>query len=89
MAKDLQRIKSKYGEKMMKLCRDNFIQILDDEGVLSQILEQYFYPQRKLAEDLIEQNRVDSFKQYIFSKVKIQDKASAKTGLSAAGNSSV
>ena len=84
MAKDLQRIKSKYGEKMMKLCRDNFIQILDDEGVLSQILEQYFYPQRKLAEDLIEQNRVDSFKQYIFSKVKIQDKASVKTGLSAA-----
>ena len=42
MDKDLQRIKHKYGEKMMHLCRKHFPQILETEGTLTQILEQSF-----------------------------------------------
>lgn len=33
--KDLQFIKSKFGEKIMHLCRESFPKILENEGVLS------------------------------------------------------
>ena len=72
--KDLQYIKSKFGEKMMHLCRENFPKILENEGVLSQLLNQYFCHNRNLAEDILEQDKLESFRDFIFAKVNVQEK---------------
>lgn len=70
MDKDLKWIKKNYGEKMMHLARSLFPQILETEGLLPQILKDHFDKNTALANDIESQNKIDEFKDYIFSFVK-------------------
>ena len=65
--KDLEIIKKKYGENMMKLCRSFFSSILEEEGRLLSILLSNFYPSHTLYDDLEEQNLLEDFKNFIYS----------------------
>ena len=72
MNEDLKRIKKKYGEDMMHLCRDLFPTILEHEGLLSKLIEERFYPDKKLAYNIIVGNVEDEFKNYIYSYVDVE-----------------
>ena len=73
MNKDLRYIKRYYGEKMMHLCRELFPTILEKEGVLFKILEENFYYNKFLYDDIIKDNRVIDFKDFIYSKYYDKD----------------
>ncbi len=51
MNEDLKRIKKKYGEDMMHLCRDLFPTILEHEGLLSKLIEENFAPNKSLYQE--------------------------------------
>jgi len=68
MNQDLKLIKKKYGENMMHLCRELFATILDNSpGILPKLLQDYFYPSHYLYEDLIKENCVADFKNYLYN----------------------
>ena len=67
--KDLEIIKKKYGENMMKLCRKLFPSILEEEGVLSKIILSNFYPNHNLYDDIINNELETSFKNYIYNMI--------------------
>jgi len=75
MNNDLKIIKKYYGENMMHLCRELFSTILEIEGLLSKIMLDTFAPNRFLYEDIIEQNKIESFKNNIYelSNLEIED----------------
>ncbi len=73
MNKDLKIIKKKYGERMMKLCRELFPTLLEKEGLLSRLLLEHFEPTRFLYEDIISNELVIDFKGYIYSLVNIEE----------------
>jgi len=73
MQYDLKMIKKKYGEKMSHLCRTLFPSILETEGLLYSLLKSKFHPSRFLYDDLVENNLVDSFKNFIFSLLEIEE----------------
>ena len=56
--KDLKYIKKHYGEKMAHLCRAYFPTVLEQEGLLSNILDATFDHTRYLAEDLEYSNKL-------------------------------
>lgn len=64
---DEKRIRKLYGENMWHLCRKLFPTILETEGLLSGILERYFYPSRFLYEDIVNNHLEDKFKEYIWN----------------------
>ena len=66
---DLDRIKDKYGENMMHLCRELFPTLLDRNGLLFETMLSYFYPTHFLYEDLINNSKVSLFQEYILSKI--------------------
>jgi len=66
---ELDRIKKLYGEKFAKLCRDLFPTILEHKGVLLNVLENYFEPNRFLYNDIIEQGQKYTFQSYIYEIV--------------------
>ena len=66
MNSDLKLIKKKYGEKMSHLCRELFPVILEQEGLLSKLLLDHFEPNHLLYEDIVKDNAVNSFKNYIY-----------------------
>lgn len=68
--KDLKFIKKFYGEKMMHLCREFFPTILDEEGKLSQIMQNNFSPTKALYDQLIIQNATEDFRKFIVLKSK-------------------
>ena len=72
MNKDLKIIKKKYGERMMKLCRELFPTMLEKEGLLSRLLLEHFEPSRFLYEDIISNELDIDFKVYIYSLVNIE-----------------
>ena len=72
MGKDLQWIKNKYGERMMILCRDSFPKLLETEGLMPSLLEKYFFRNRNLAQDILEQDKLDSFKAFLYSKIDVE-----------------
>ena len=72
MNKDLKIIKKKYGERMMKLCRELFPTLLEKEGLLSRLLLEHFEPSRFLYEDIISNELDIDFKVYIYSLVNIE-----------------
>ena len=75
LSKELKDIKKKYGEKFMHICRDNFPTLLEKEGILTQVLDQYFAPNSKSIGDDIENNNVlIDFKNFIFSKANVEKK---------------
>ena len=65
--KDLEIIKKKYGENMMKLCRKLFPSILEEEGVLSKIILSNFYPNHNLYDDIIDNKLENNFKNYNYN----------------------
>lgn len=65
--KDLHLIKKKYGEDMAHLCYKLFPTILETEGLLYKILISNFYPSRLLHNDIIKNNLVNHFQNYIYS----------------------
>ena len=69
--KDLEIIKKKYGENMMKLCRELFPSILEEEGVLSKIILSNFYPNHNLYDDIIDNKLENNFKNYIYVSIII------------------
>ena len=67
MNSDLKIIKKKYGENMMKLCRELFPTILENDKVLSKIMLDNFDPSHSLYDDICSCDVVDDFKNYIYS----------------------
>ena len=70
MQKELQLIKSKYGEGMMHFARGNFSTILETDGLLFKTLSSHFNYSKELFEDIEENNLEDDFRNYIYSFVK-------------------
>ena len=64
---DLKLIKKYYGEDMMHLCRKVFPTILEYPGLLFSIIESNFAHNKFLYNDLINQDMVQGFKNYIYS----------------------
>ena len=69
MVDDLKLIKNKYGEKMMHFCRKNFSTILEQPGLLYKMLSDIFFPYRYIVDDLVDNDLVFSFVEYIYSKL--------------------
>lgn len=70
MNKDLKIIKKKYGEKMAHLCKSMFSTILEVPNLLSTILMNHFAFNKDLYDDLVEQDKLMSFKDFIYSIYK-------------------
>ena len=69
MTDELKRIKKKYGEEMMHLCRSLFSTLLEEENALYNILINNIAPTKLLYNDLVKNDLVDDFKKYILSFV--------------------
>ena len=79
MNQDLKIIKKKYGENMEKLCRQIFPVLLETEGLLSKLMLENFEPNHTLYKDIIDQNIEDSFKDYIYSLLDVEENKGVKT----------
>lgn len=73
MNSELKQIKKIYGEETMHLCRTLFPTILEHEGLLSNILAEHFAPTRFLAAEIIKEDKVNEFKNYIYGFFYIDD----------------
>ena len=71
---DLRIIKKKYGEEMMHLCRRLFSTLLDEPGLLPKQMLKLFEPTRFLYEDIVKNNLIDDFKDYVYSSIPPEDK---------------
>ena len=69
MNEDLKVIKKKYGENMMKLCRENFPSLLEQEGLLSQLMLEHFVPSHELYDDIVNNGLDTDFKNYMYDIV--------------------
>lgn len=78
MNSDLKIIKKKYGEDMMKLVRKLFPTLLEEEGLVSRIILNNFYPYHDLYTSIVSNGMEELFKEYIYNQVK-KDKAKEKT----------
>lgn len=64
---DLKLIKKYYGEKMMHLCREFFPTLLESPGLLSDLILKNFEPSKFLYEDLVKNEKIYEFKDYIYN----------------------
>ena len=64
---DLKMIKKYYGEEMMHLCKKLFPTLLEEEGKLFSILSEHFAYNKFLYNDIINQDMVISFTNFIYS----------------------
>ena len=69
MNEELKKIKKKYGEELMHLCRKLFPTILETPNLLYSILEEHFCFSKMLASDIIKNNLIRQFEIYINSFV--------------------
>ena len=67
MSKELILIKNKYGEEMMHFARENFSTILEQEGLLFELLSNHFDYSKNLLSDIKKQNKEEQFINYIYS----------------------
>lgn len=72
MNQELKIIKKKYGEQMAHLCRSLFPTILETEGLLLKILTSKFNEDRLLYSTIIENNKEEDFKDYIYSFIEVK-----------------
>ena len=72
MNDDLKLIKKHYGENMMHLCRELFPTILEEEGLLFELISSHFYYNRELYDDIISNGLKDKFKDYIYGLIDIE-----------------
>ncbi|MGN1200956.1 MAG: hypothetical protein ACI4R8_01645 [Candidatus Caccovivens sp.] len=68
--KDLEFLKKHYGEQFSHLCRELFPTLLEQEGLLSEIISNKFAPTFSLAKDL--KGQEENFKAYIYSLVDVE-----------------
>ena len=62
-----------YGENFMKLCRELFPTLLEQEGLLTEILTSSFSANsRTLYEDIMKNGLEDELKNYIYNKVDVE-----------------
>ena len=73
MNQDLKIIKKKYGEEMMHLCRELFPTLLEQEGLLPNLLFHSFHESHSIARDILENNLEFDFKNYIYSLVDVEN----------------
>lgn len=78
---DLKWIKKHYGEKFSHLCRELFPSLLDSKGLLSKLISDHFMPSRELYYDLIQQNLIVAFKNYIYKLANIDTQELKSTNL--------
>ena len=78
MNSDLKLIKKKYGEETSHLCRELFPIILEQEGLLPKLLLDHFEANHFLYEDIVENDLVISFKNYIYSLLEVEIKKKIK-----------
>lgn len=78
---DLKIIKKKYGENMAKLCSKLFTSILEVDKLLPSLLLDHFYPNHYLYNDIINNNLVGEFKNYIYSLVDVEKMERVDIGL--------
>ena len=73
MCSDLVKIKDKYGERMMHLCRKNFSTILEEDGRLFKILSDHFAYSKDLYDDIINNDLVSKFSNYVYKLYQSND----------------
>ena len=66
MTEELNKIKKHYGEKMAHMCRELFPTILEQKGLLYHIILAHFPKSKQLYEDIIKENKMYDFKNYIY-----------------------
>ena len=72
-SKELNRIKKLYGEKFMHLCRSLFPTLLEQEGLLTNVLKSTFATNsRTLYDDIVNSDLEEEFKNYIYSKIDVE-----------------
>lgn len=72
---ELKKIKKVYGERFMKMCRELFPDILEEEGKLFEILESSFSNNSKtLYEDIQNGELQYKFKAFVYGKIRTADK---------------
>lgn len=72
-SKELNRIKKLYGEKFMHFCRSLFPTLLEQEGLLTEILKSSFATNsRTLYDDIVNNYLEEEFKNYIYSKINVE-----------------
>ena len=70
---DLKLIKKHYGENMMHLCRESFPTLLETEGLLWFALTKKFPYSKNIADDIIEMNAQNEFKNIIYEEINVKD----------------
>ena len=80
-SKELNRIKKLYGEKFMHLCRSIFPTLLEQKGLLTNVLKSSFATNsRTLYDDIVNNDLEEEFKNYIYSKVDVEKEKSEIIG---------
>ncbi len=72
MHKELERIKDKFGEEMMHYCRKEFPTILEIPDLLYSILYSRFDYNKELYTDLVNNDLLDDFREFIYSEAKFE-----------------
>ena len=72
MHRELERIKDKYGEEMMHYCRKEFPTILEIPDLLYSILYSRFDYNKELYTDLVNNDLLDDFREFIYSEAKFE-----------------
>ena len=78
---DLKLIKKYYGEAMSHLCRELFPTMLEQDGLLFNLIDKHFSHNHFLYNDLVCQNKIYEFKSYIYDllDVNLENNISSKT----------
>lgn len=72
-SKELNRIKKLYGERFMHFCRSIFPTLLEQEGLLTEVLKSTFATNsRTLYDDIVNNDLEEEFKNYIYSKIDVE-----------------
>ena len=72
-SKELNRIKKLYSEKFMHFCRSIFPTLLEQEGLLTEVLKSSFATNsRTLYDDIVNNDLEEEFKNYIYSKIDVE-----------------
>ena len=68
---DLKLIKDKYGEDMMHFCRRLFPTLLEEKGLLFDLLSNHFEFSKQLYDDIIENKLTGEFQNYVMCLAKL------------------
>lgn len=69
MSDDLKKIKKYYGEEMMHFCRSLFPTLIE-KNLLFFLMHSHFYPSKYLYCDIVNSNKIDDFRNYIYGLLK-------------------